>query len=156
MKKTEAVKELRVLAVPSAPEAVGAAYEELAALNQSELVELCRLAELRADRSIPKDDLIQMILEGRQAHLPSPRMNMLREQLTALLHSRAHVRGPPEACPMVCSKCADLVVLMCYRDRGEWARSWQGVDGFVRFVDMSQQASRSGVEAPGDGQPGSR
>jgi hypothetical protein len=82
-------------------------------LNHSELVEVCRRVGLKADRSVPRDVLIQMAMEEDQLVKPPPSEEM-RARIQNYLDRNPSMGTNPKVCPRNCNLCPDVIVFHCY------------------------------------------
>ena len=84
-------------------------------LNHSELVELCRWAEIPASRAVPRDLLIEALENFEPFELTDP-VEIYRERMSSWLShywDRVKMQAAKKVCPD-CSLCRDLQVLECY------------------------------------------
>ena len=85
-------------------------------LNASELVALVRLNNLRANRTVERSVLREMILSGRQRPLDDDQSQLewLRDEVQEFLDAHPLAGANPKVCPRNCHLHPDLYVLHCH------------------------------------------
>lgn len=102
--------------IPEAGVSMRGALAYLLGKNQSELVEMCRMAGLRADRSFPKSVLVDMVLNHAQTEKHQSVVEVMRTDIMDFLEAHPSVKADPEVCPRDCSKHPDFFVIFCHKE----------------------------------------
>lgn len=87
-------------------------------VNHSELVELLRLGQVNADRSMSPEMLKEKLMYD--IDLPESKLWAKRKELKQFLENNPRIRLDPKACPRDCDRCPDLVVVICYSQSAVW------------------------------------
>jgi len=114
-KRAKAKKEPKRVVLSSAEEA-DLKYEQLLqVMNHSELVEACRLAGLKADRTMEQSVLREALRTGVLVYDKPSSVWRMRDQLQEYLDAHPKVPVNPKVCPKDCSQHPDLIVMQCHR-----------------------------------------
>lgn len=113
--RARAKKEPKRVSLLSADEADSQYEQLLQGMNHSELVEACRLAGLKADRSMPQSALREALRTGVLSCDAPSFIWKMRDQVQDYLDSHPKVAVNPKVCPKNCSQHPDLIVMQCHR-----------------------------------------
>lgn len=84
-------------------------------LNHSEAVEVARLIGIEVDRSIPRTEIVDMLLAGKQDSSVTSRIWGMRHKVQDFLDRHPMLGVNPKACPRNCALHHDMIVMQCYR-----------------------------------------
>jgi hypothetical protein len=113
--RSRAKKEPKRVNLPPAEESDRRYEQLLQEMNHSELVEACRLAGLKADRTMPQSKLRDALRTGVLSYDKPSFIWKMRDELQDYLDSHPKVAVNPKVCPKDCALHPDLIVVQCYR-----------------------------------------